>query len=146
MTGTDQQMTAQPSLEVRGFFAAFERASNQRDLQASATQFADVFLSADPNRVTAVTRQAFLDALPQRAQLFASIGHTGTRLVSLKEAPLDDRHVLADTTWETQLEDGDTLTLSSVFLSRREPGALRIVFYLNRQDIVAVLGARGAHE
>lgn len=142
MTEPDHLAPGRPSRELRAFFAEFERAGNHGDHEASASHFADVFLSADPNRVTAVDKQAFVDALPHRARLFAAIGVTGTRLVSLTETRLDDRHLLADTTWATRLDGGESLTLSSVFVLRREIGGLRIVFYLNRHDMMAVLTAR----
>ena len=134
--------------DVRQFFQDFEQANNDLDVAASAAQFADTFLSLDPSRVVAVSKAAFVDALPRRAKLFESIGRTGSRLVSITETPLDERHVLVDTQWATQLVDAngrpDTLPLSSVFILRREDAGLRIVVYLNRQDIVSVIEARRA--
>lgn len=56
--------------------------------------------------------------------------------------------MLVDTEWVAELRDetgrADVLPLSSVFVLRRENDALRIVLYLNRQDIVAVIRARRA--
>lgn len=136
------------SADVRRFFIEFERTSNELDLHASAAQFTDPFLTADPNRVAVVPKAAFLNALPSRAELFASIGRVGSHLLRLTETRLDDLHVLVDTEWETQLRDDtgrvDTLALSSVFILRRDNGTLRIVFYLNRHDIVAVIQGRRA--
>ncbi|MDQ2737913.1 MAG: nuclear transport factor 2 family protein [Actinomycetota bacterium] len=136
------------SADVRRFFIEFERTSNELDLPASAAQFTDPFLTADPNRVAVVPKAAFLNALPSRAELFASIGRVGSHLLRLTETRLDDLHVLVDTEWETQLRDDtgrvDTLALSSVFILRRDNGTLRIVFYLNRDDIVAVIQGRRA--
>ena len=132
--------------DVRRFFTEFERTSNELDPAASAGQFADNFLSADPNRVVVVPKAAFLAALPQRIRLFESMGRTGTRLVSIHETALDERHVLVDTQWTAHLVDpagrSDNLPLSSVFILRRENAGLRIVFYLNRQDIASVIQAR----
>lgn len=44
------------SADVRRFFIEFERTSNELDLHASAAQFADTFLTADPNRVAVVPK------------------------------------------------------------------------------------------
>lgn len=99
-------MNDQIIADVQRFFGEFERARNELDPEASAAaQFADVFLSADPNRVVAVPRDAFVKALPERAQLFASIGRTATRLTELTETKLDEKHVLVDTEWHMQLRD-----------------------------------------
>ena len=76
--------------DVRLFFTEFERTSRVLDLDAAAAQFADVFLSADPNTTQVVPKAAFLAALPQRQKMFQSIGMTGMRLGSMKQTTLDD--------------------------------------------------------
>ena len=59
-------MPNEVSAEVRAFFDRFERASDSLDVETIATLFAEVFMSADPNGVRAVPRDAFVAALPQR--------------------------------------------------------------------------------
>ncbi len=138
-------MTHQVSTDVREFFTEFERASNSGDPDAIAAQFADMFLNADPNGTQPVPRSAFIAALPHRQSLFERIGLRGTRLIDLDARPLDDHYVLVTTRWATELEDPDRfdgpLDLASTFILRREPGGLRIVFYLNHQDIIARIRA-----
>lgn len=140
-------MADQISSAVRDFFADFERAGNELDLDVVSRQFADPFMSADPGGVQTVPKAAFLAALPAREKLFASAGARGMRLTGITETPLDDHYILADTEWETEpaSDDAKPLTLSSAFVLRRTPeGGLQVVFYLNHQDVMAVIQeARG---
>jgi hypothetical protein len=130
---------ADVSATVREFFTEFERNSNALDLDAIGKQFADVFMSADPKRATALPREAFLAVLPQREQLFAAAGLIGTRLASLRETPLDHVYTLVDTDWIGDLRNGEELPLSSTFILRREDQSHVVVFYLNHQDIAEVV-------
>lgn len=137
-------MSDQISSDVRDFFARFEQAGNRLDLDEISGQFADPFMSADPNGVQAVPKAAFLAALPAREKLFASIGATGMRLTGITETPLDDHYILVDTQWETEPATSETepLSLSSAYVLRRtEDDTLQIVFYLNHQDIMEVIRA-----
>jgi hypothetical protein len=137
-------LSDQISSDVRDFFARFEQAGNQLDLDEISGQFADTFMSADPGGVTAVPKAAFLAALPAREKLFASIGATGMRLTGITETPLDDHYILVDTQWETEPATSETepLSLSSAYVLRRtEDDRLQVVFYLNHQDITEVIRA-----
>jgi hypothetical protein len=132
----------QISSDVEDFFARFEQAGNRLDLEEISGQFADPFMSADPGGVTTVPKAAFLAALPAREKLFASVGATGMRLTGITETPLDDHYILVDTQWETEPATSGTepLSLSSAYVLRRtEDHRLQIVFYLNHQDIAAVI-------
>jgi hypothetical protein len=131
------------SSDVAAFFADFETRSNDPAADAaSPSQFAEVFLSAYRNAVHAVPRAAFAAALPKRRELFACIGLKRTRLTSIDETPLDDLYVLVATEWTMELEQSDgpkALPFRSTFLLRRTDEGLEIVFYLNHQDVAAVI-------
>ena len=137
-------MPNEVSAEVRAFFDRFERASDILDVETIATLFAEVFMSADPNGVRAVPRDAFVAALPQRQKLFDLMGATAIRLTALSETQLDDNYVLVHTRWAADLRDPSQapLTLSSSFILRRGGESLAVVFYLNHQDIVALAQSR----
>ncbi len=107
--------------------------------RTSDHQFVEVFLNADPNGTTPVPRSALIESLPQRRQLFATIGLTETHLTAISQTTLDEHYTLVATEWAADLEGGDSLPLSSTFLLRREAGSLRIVLYLNHLDIVAAV-------
>ena len=76
--------------QVEAFFAIFAAASDQLDTDRLAELFAETFLAADPAGVQAVPRQAFLHALPRRAELFAAAGNTRVVLTDLQHHALDD--------------------------------------------------------
>jgi ketosteroid isomerase-like protein len=134
--------------DVRDFFANFERAGAELDLDATGAQFADYFLSADPNGTHVVPKAALLAALPQRQQMFRSAGLSAMRLRHLAQTTLDDNYVLAKTEWAMEADQPGApavdATLSSTFILRREAGTLRIVFYLNHRDVMALISERVA--
>jgi ketosteroid isomerase-like protein len=129
--------------DIRRFFEAFGRAGNALDLDVLEGCFAEVFMAADPGGTQAVPRRGFLQVLPRRAEQFAAAGVTGTTLREVNHQVLDETYVLVHTEWTTEgsSADGRTkpVTLLSTFIVRREPAGLRIVFYLNHQDLAAVL-------
>jgi ketosteroid isomerase-like protein len=127
--------------QVEAFFDAFAAASDQLDLDRLAELFAETFLAADPAGVQAVPRQAFLRALPRRAELFAAAGITRVVLADLQHHALDDAYVLARTDWRAERPGASTpVRLSSTFILRRDGDRLRVVVYLNHQDLARVLG------
>ena len=137
-------MPNEVSAEVRAFYDRFERASDTLDVDTFAMQFAEVFMSADPNGVKAVPRDGFLAALPRRQKLFDQIGVSAIRLTELTETRLDDSYLLVHTQWAADLRDPSQppLALSSSFILRRDGESLAVVFYLNHQDIVALAQSR----
>lgn len=137
-------MAHEVSAEVRAFFDRFEQASDSLDVDTIAALFAEVFMSADPNGVTVVPRDAFVAALPQRQKLFDRMGASAIRLTALTENRLDEHHVLVHTQWAADLRDPSQapLELSSSFLLRQDGESLTVVFYLNHQDILALARSR----
>ena len=122
--------------QVEAFFDAFAAASDQLDLDRLAELFAETFLAADPAGVQAVLR-----ALPRRAELVAAAGITRVVLADLQHHALDDAYVLARTDWRAERTGASTpVRLSSTFLLRRDGDRLRVVVYLNHQDLARVLG------
>jgi hypothetical protein len=113
-------------------------------LERPNRRFADVFMNADPNRCTPVERASLGDLLPRRRELFQSAGAGPLRLVEGSDEALDDDYVLARTSWETRLRDGGSLRLRSTFILRRTDDDFEVVFYLNHQDLPALLAGRAA--
>jgi ketosteroid isomerase-like protein len=132
--------------QVREFFDRFTAASDGPDVEALGELFGETFLAADPAGARPVPRELFLQALPRRAELFAAAGITRVVLEDLRHEALDDTYVLARTGWrgERVAADGEAaapLRLDSSFLLRRDGDRLRVVLYLNHQDLRAVLSA-----
>jgi hypothetical protein len=125
--------------QVKTFFDTFA-ASDPLDVDRPAQLFAETFLAADPAGVQAVPRQAFLAALPRRAELFAAAGIARVVLAELRYQALDDTYVLARTDWRGERTAASTLIrLSSTFILRRDADRLQVVFYLNHQDLARAL-------
>jgi ketosteroid isomerase-like protein len=127
--------------QVEAFFDTFTAASDQLDVERLAELFAETFLAADPAGAQPVPRQAFLHALPRRAELFSAAGIARVVLDDLQHQALDDTYVLASTVWRGERTGTSTpVRLSSTFILRRDADRLRVVFYLNHQDLARALG------
>jgi hypothetical protein len=75
------------------------------------------------------------------AELFAAAGIARVVLVDLQHHALDDTYVLARTDWRGERTAASTpVRLSSTFILRRDADRLRVVFYLNHQDLARALG------
>jgi len=134
-----------PKTPITEFFERFAIDSNSPDAAAAASHFADAFLAAGPNGAQAVKASDFALALPKRKQLFASHRLRSTTLESVQEKRLSDRYVLVETRWKmTFLREGgeEPIVAESVFIVDLEQEPFRIVFYLSKQDPIAMLKAR----
>ena len=134
-----------PKTPITEFFERFATDSNSGDAAAAASHFAEAFLAAGPNGAQTVKASDFALALPKRIQLFASHGLQSTTLESVQENRLSDRYVLVETCWKmTFLREGveEPIVAESVFIVDWEQEPFRIVFYLSRQDPIAMLKAR----
>src|ERR1700687_5220962 len=88
------------------FFQEFELDSNSDDIPSMVSHFAETFLAAGPQGTQCVRSSEFALALPRRKQLFARLGCQPATLVSLQQTPLDDRYVMAKTTWRLDFARG----------------------------------------
>jgi hypothetical protein len=134
------------SKEVEGFLKRYEVNSNVGDAGEVVKQFADVFMAADPGGARAVPSSVLLMAIPQRKKLFESVKSSVTTLASVKQTRLDERYVLLETEWLVKFDRGrgtEDLTLRSTFVVYRSDDGMRIVFYLNREDLTSVLRKKG---
>ena len=128
--------------QVRGFFDRFAGASDDLDVDALGELFDETFLAADPDGARPVPRAQFLQVLPRRAELFAAAGIGRVVLTDLEHQVLDDTYVLARTGWRGERSGGEPpVRLASSFLLRRDGEGLRVVLYLNHQDLRQVLSS-----
>jgi hypothetical protein len=75
------------------------------------------------------------------AELLAAVGITRMVLVGLRHHALDDVDALARTDWRGERPAASSrVRLSSRFILRRDGDRLRVVFYLNHQDLTRALG------
>lgn len=137
-------LTARP--DVLEFFDRYQRGADTSDPDVVRDCFAETFLNLDPRGAGPVPREALIQALPGRAQLFATIGVEALELTELIERPLDELHTLVATTWSARFSadarDAEPLVLPSHFLLRRHGTSWQIVAYLNSTDLAAVFAER----
>lgn len=129
------------------FFCEFERNSSGGNVAASIAQFADVFMAAGPQGAQAVKASDFALALPKRFQLFADLGCKATDLAAFEEHELDARFRMVRTQWRMRFargEEGEREVLAdSIFLVDTGIEPFKIVFYLAKQDYMAMLRTNG---
>lgn len=129
------------------FLRGFERVSESNDIPAMVALFGETFLAAGPLGACCVRSSDFAAALPKRKQLFASLGHSSTALISVDETPLDARYVLARTQWEFIFgKNGNPqeVVVNSTFIVDTGGEEFKIVVYLTNRDAVRVLQEREA--
>ncbi|WP_019926070.1 hypothetical protein [Nocardia sp. BMG111209] len=126
--------------DLAAFLTAFESSSATPESD-QGEQFAEQFVTADPNRAIVVTREALVGSLPMRRRLFESAGLGHAVCVASAQLDLDEHHALVTTDWDTPRAGAEPIRLESTYLIRRDDEGPRILVYLNHRDIVAVLGA-----
>jgi len=142
----------QTSELIKRFFRTFESNASSDHADAVISQFADVFIAANPHGAQAVRAADFALALPKRKLLFDGLGCRSTELISVREDRLDARYVLASTQWKMNFARPQTepqdVVVNSVFIvdtggEAAMPEAAKIVFYLANQDVMQILKDRG---
>jgi ketosteroid isomerase-like protein len=128
--------------EVSAFLARFERNANSGDAEEVVAQFADTFMAADANGARAVPSSAMLRAIPERRKMFERLGNSVTTLASVEEMRLDERYVLLRLEWLMKFEPGGReVRLRSTFVLHHSEDGWKVVFYLNHEDLAALVGA-----
>jgi hypothetical protein len=137
----------QASEAIERFFRTFESNASSDNANAQTSQFADVFMAANPEGAQAVRAADFALALPKKKQLFDKLGCGSTELISLHEQRLDARYILASTQWKLTFARPENppqeVIAKSVYILDTGEDEPKIVFYLANQDIMQVLKDRG---
>jgi hypothetical protein len=65
-------------------------------------------------------------------------GYKSGRIISVESVPIDERHVLANTRWESLYErtSGDEVAIEFhiSYLLREEPNGLKVLVYISHED------------
>ena len=120
---------------VAAFLDAFRAASRSVDVSVLRGCFSNTFLAGDVNGATPVTREAFLQALPARANAAERAGVGPAQLLDASATVLDDRWTLLGTRWAAPLRSGGSLVMSSTFLLHDDHGVVRVHVYVNHQGL-----------
>jgi hypothetical protein len=135
------------SSAMETFFKDYQHNSNSGEIGVLVSQFAEVFLVAKPQGAQAVQADAFALALPGRKKLFDSMGCRSTDLISLREIPLSDQYVMAETEWQMTFAHGEKspekILVASTFIVYTGGEQPNIVFYLPHHDVMTLLKNRG---
>jgi hypothetical protein len=110
-------------------------------LEQPMIEFADVFMNADPTHCGPIEKAQLTSALPARRAMFESAGISGLRLVGGSSETLTDGYVLAHAVWRAEPDNAPELELHSTYILRRTAGGFEVVFYLNHQDLPALLSS-----
>ena len=136
-----------PSAVVQQFFEQYERSRTTLDLGVIGAQYPDVAMFADPSGARATEKQAILASVPKGAAFLKALGHKSTKVVSLDEARLDERYVMARVRFEWRFEKAPAaaidVPIETTFVLRVEAGAAQIVFQLEHQSFQQALRAYG---
>jgi hypothetical protein len=137
-----------PETAISRFFQSYAQKSNEDNIPAIVSRFADRFVSANPNGTHCVRAAEFAAALPKRKLLFGRLGCIPARLVNLQETRLDERYFLAKTTWRFDFASSNApetkhILVDSTFLVDTGGQEFKIVMYMAHQDIMQVLRDRG---
>jgi hypothetical protein len=129
------------------FFQEFQHNSNLSETGVLTSQFAEVFLVAGPQGAQVVQANPFALALPRRKKQFQEMGCRSTDLISLRETPLGNHYVMAETEWQMRFvrgeESPDVITVASTFIVYTGDEQPKIVFYLPQHDVMSLLKNRG---
>ena len=134
-----------PAVDVRAFFERFQSASAASDVDGLAAMYGVNVMIAGPNGAQVVSSAQLLQVIPKRQQLLASIGHVDTTLVGFDETRLTDRYSLVRAQFQWRFKPAATgpVSLPSTYIVDRGGDELKIVLYMNEQDVVSVLRDRG---
>ena len=137
----------QVSKDVKMFFDGYEKSGNTPDSEPITSYYDDTFMFAGPQGVQSVKKEDFLKALPKRDGFFKAAGLKGSRIQSLEETRLDDNYLMVKVYWEMRFEknagDPVDVDLVTTYMLYQQDAELRIVFQLDHQDFMKIVGELG---
>jgi len=122
------------------FFAEYERANAEFDIDRLAALYADVFLFGKPQGVQAVKKEDFLKVLPKRKEFFKTVGLVSSTVASVDVSSLDPNYALAKVGWTMRFERSPGVFIesenSATYLLLLTDDSAQIVFQLDHQDLM----------
>ncbi len=124
--------------DVKQFFADFESALANSDVERIGACYADVFMFGGPQGTQAVKKDDFLKVIPRRKDYFASMGLKSTKLDSVEATAMDPKYTFVKTAWVMTFDRGSgpvqSRNAASYILSSND-GRFQIVVQLDHQDL-----------
>ena len=132
---------------VQEFFDRYERSRNTFDLGLIDSQYPDSFMFAGPAGARVAEKPAVLAGLSKGQELFKTLGHKTTKLVSLNEMPLDEHYAMVRARFLWRFEKGSALPIDvevdTTFILYIKDGVATIVFQHEHEDFQRALRTRG---
>jgi hypothetical protein len=136
-----------PSHLVKEFVEQYVRTGNTLDLDAIASEYADLFMFAGPNGTRIIEKQKLLAALPGRQEFFKALGHQSTKVLSLDETLLDAHYAMVRVQFLMRFEKASAqpvdAKLDSTFILYLQDDAPKIVFHIEHEDLQQAMQDRG---
>lgn len=143
MSITERQLTE--------FFDTYQEGANTFDPDTIRAGAAEVRLGVTPSEVSALTwADDYRERIAARHRWLLDRGYKPGRVTSVETVPIDERHALANTTWESLYERiyGDEVAIEFhvSYLLREEPDGLKVLVYISHEDETQLLAEHGLLE
>jgi hypothetical protein len=125
--------------KIESFFSQYEEGANSFDPDLVTSQFTATFAGGDPNGIICFHNdEALRKAIPERRAFFQQIGFKSAKVLSVSEAPLDDRYSMAKVQWHLVFEKHAGHPLDFKFFITYflfDPGSgPKVAFYISHED------------
>lgn len=131
---------------IEDFFREFEYASRIADGERAASLFSESFLMADPEGVKVVQAFQLKAGIEQRKKMFQDLGKVSTALDTVETTFLDDNYALVKTSWIFQFTTDNgvkEMAISASYIVAMTGATLKIILYLNHQNLMTALKQNG---
>jgi len=132
-------MTTSQQGGVATFFRAYEEATQTNKPDLFGKLYHESFLFGSPQGAQTLKLSDFLRFVPQRAEFAKNLGLAATRLVTVKDSPMDDKYTLAKVVWEMDVvrASGTTsITAEASYVLMKQEDGFRIVSQFDHQDLM----------
>jgi hypothetical protein len=125
--------------KVREFFARYERANGEFNVDEIASLYADVFLFGGPKGTQSIKKDDFVKVLPRRKDFFKSVGLVSSKVERIETSELDPSYILAKVVWKMRIErtTPSEIETSATYLLWNSADSFQIVFQVDHQDLAA---------
>jgi len=132
---------------VREFFDRYARSRNSFDAEHIDSQYCDAFMFAGPDGARVVEKRTILAGLSKGREMFKTLGHQSTTLVSLQETTLDEHYAMVRARFVWRFEKSTAapidVEVDSTFILYIKDGVATIVLQHEHEEFGHALRARG---
>ena len=137
----------QPSPLIQKFFAHYETDGDVLDLERISSEYAETFMFGTPDGTRIIEKEKFLAVLPKRQELFKSLGHKSTMVLSLDETRLDEHYAIVRAYFLMRFEPAGKPPIDaktdSTFIFYIKDNAPKIIAHIEHEDLIKAMQARG---